>query len=79
MIELSANTAIMLYLSLTLAVILGVWCNNHYHTRKRKIVTSEQELHVCEYCHNAYLDEDFKDVTQCPQCKLYNKHNKHKK
>jgi uncharacterized paraquat-inducible protein A len=73
MIELSANTAMMLYLSITLTVILGTWIYQHYDSKKRKIVTSEHILHVCEYCHNAYLADDFKKVTQCPQCKLFNK------
>jgi uncharacterized paraquat-inducible protein A len=78
MIELTANTAVMLYLCLTLAVIMSLWLNHHYHSRRKKIVTAEHELHVCEYCHCAYLEDDFKDVTQCPQCKLFNKNNKYK-
>ena len=77
MIELSANTAIMLYLSLTLAIVLGLWFKHHYRSKRKKIVTTEQELHVCEYCHYAYLEEDIKEVTQCPQCQLFNKHSKH--
>lgn len=76
MIELSANTAVMLYLCLTLAILLGLWLKHHYYSRRKKIVTIEQELRVCEYCHFVYLDDDFKEVTQCPQCRLFNKYNK---
>ena len=76
MIELTANTAAMVYLFLTLTTILGLWILHHCQTRRKKIVTSEQELHICEYCHFVYLDEDFKNITQCPQCHLFNKHNK---
>lgn len=78
MIELSANTAVMLYLCLTLTVILGLWMYHHYDSRRKKIVTSEHELHICEYCHFVYLDEDFKEITSCPQCHLLNKNNKYK-
>ena len=79
MIELSANTAVMLYLCLTLTILLGLWSYHHYQSRRKKIVTSDYELHVCEYCHFAYLEADFKDITQCPQCKLLNKHNRYRK
>lgn len=79
MIELSANTAVMLYLCLTLTFLLGLWISQHYHTRTKKIVTSEHELHVCEYCHFAYLEANHKKITQCPQCHLFNKNNLFKK
>jgi hypothetical protein len=79
MIELSANTAFMLYLSLTLLTLLTLWLHHHYRSRHKKIVTSEHELHVCEYCHCAYLEQDFKAISQCPECKLFNKQNKYKK
>lgn len=75
MIELSTNTAVMLYLCLTLSILLGLWLYHHYQSKRKKIVTSEKELRVCEYCHFVYLDVDFKEVTQCPQCKLFNKRN----
>lgn len=78
MIELSANTAVMLYLSFTLVVILGLWLHHHYQSRRKKIVTTDHELYLCEYCHCAYLEADFKDITQCPECGLFNKNNKYK-
>lgn len=73
MIELTTNTAIMLYLSLTLSTLLGLWVYHHYSTRSKKVDISDQELHVCEYCHFAYLDEIETPITRCPQCKSYNK------
>lgn len=79
MIELSANTAVMLYLCLTLVTVLGLWLSHHYRSKRKKILSFDHELHVCEYCHCVYLEEDIKDVTQCPQCKLFNKNNKYKR
>jgi uncharacterized paraquat-inducible protein A len=68
MIALSFNTAFMLYLGFTLVILLAFWGYNHFRDRKRVIVTHEQKLIVCEFCHFAFLDKSFKDVNQCPQC-----------
>lgn len=73
MIELSSNTAIMLYLSLTLGVLLVFWGYHHYHSRRNKIEFVHNRLIVCEYCHTAYLDLVEKQVTQCPKCRSYNR------
>ena len=75
MIELTFNTLFMLYLSMTLAVILGIWIYSHYRMRKRTIFTTEHSLFICEYCHFAYLEDSIKKINQCPQCGLFNKHN----
>jgi len=79
MIELSTNTACMLYLGLTLAIVFGIWTYNHYNSRQQKIVIAEQELLVCEYCHFAYLGDLGKPLTQCPQCHSFNKSNRYRR
>lgn len=79
MIELTISTAIMLYLSLTLLIVLGFWGFHHYYARKKKIFSFEQALCQCEYCHYAYLEDSIKKVNQCPQCGLFNKHNLYNK
>lgn len=73
MIELAPSTAFMLYLAATLCFLLTTWMVHHWRTRQRKIITSSQKLFVCEYCQNAYLDDCTKPVTQCSQCKSYNR------
>ncbi len=73
MIELSTNTAVMLYLVVTLSAVLGMWIFHHYSTRKKKIILAAQELQVCEYCHFVYLIDLEKEITQCPQCRSFNK------
>ncbi len=73
MIELTPTAALTLYLSLTLAVVLGLWAYQHYKSRHKKLITAAHKLCVCEYCHFAYLGELGKEVTQCPQCQSYNK------
>jgi len=77
MIELTFSTAFMLYLSLTLSVVLGIWGVTHFSSRKKKILPEEKLLRVCEYCHYVYLEESHKDVNRCPQCLSYNKKNRY--
>jgi ribosomal protein L37AE/L43A len=79
MIELTFNTMFMLYLSMTLATVLGIWIYSHYRMRYRTIFTSENALFICEYCHFAYLEDSVRKINQCPQCGLFNKHNAYQK
>lgn len=74
-IELSPNTALMLYLLWTIAWLLGLWGFHHYRSKEKTILPDEQELFVCEYCRFVYLDDGYKKVTQCPQCLSFNKNN----
>lgn len=75
MIELSPNTALMLYLGGTLTVILGIWICHHYRIKKKKIFVDRQELLVCEYCQSVYLADSDLKVSKCPQCHSFNKSN----
>lgn len=74
MIELSASTAFMLYLGITLLVLLALWLYEHLQPRGHHILESTKPLLLtCEFCHHVYLEDPTKLVTQCPQCKSYNK------
>ncbi len=79
MIELTFNTLFILYLSLTLATVLGIWIYSHYRMRRRSIFTTEKALFICEYCHFAYLEDSVKQLNRCPQCDLFNKQNAYQK
>lgn len=78
MIELTPQAALMLYLLLTITFLLGLWTYSHYSTRRKKIFTAPKELYVCEYCTMVYMCEAHQSVTQCPECKSFNKGNKYK-
>ncbi|MGZ3633635.1 MAG: hypothetical protein ACXU9U_05945 [Parachlamydiaceae bacterium] len=73
MIEISETTAFMLYLCLTLGSVLGLWLQQHYSKKNRKINLNEEQLYICEYCQFCYLENQVKPVTRCPQCQSYNK------
>ncbi len=75
MIELTFCAAFMLYLSLTLTFVLGLWGYQHYRVRKKAIFFPEKNLLICEYCHYLYLDKDLKKISQCPQCRSFNQFN----
>lgn len=79
MIELTFNTIFILYLSLTLFIVLGIWIYSHYRVRHRTFFTTERALFVCEYCHFAYVEESVKYLNRCPQCGLFNKNNAYQK
>lgn len=72
MIEISSNTAIMIYLGVSIFSILAVWGWHHWSGKKKKIQLGEKKLVLCEFCHFAYLDNGIKKVTRCPQCQSYN-------
>lgn len=76
MIEVSATTALMLYLCLTLFVMLGLWAMQHYRTRKTEILPIEKNLQTCEFCHFAYLVEGTTPITKCPCCNSFNENKK---
>ena len=78
MIELTFNALFIIYLSVTMAIILGIWIYSHYRLRRRTFFSTEQALFVCEYCHFAYVEDSIKELNRCPQCGLYNKHNAYK-
>jgi ribosomal protein L37AE/L43A len=75
MIELTFNTVFMLYLSLTMALVLGIWIYSHYRMRNRTFFMTERALFICEYCHFAYVEDRMKQLNRCPQCGLFNKKN----
>lgn len=79
MIELTFITAFILYLGVTLIVIFGFWGYHHIQARRKKILSCEQDLFICEYCHFAYLEESRIKVNQCPQCGSYNKQNQYQR
>jgi len=71
-IEISPNTAVLLYLGLCLFIILAIWGWQHFSKRNKKLNLTEKKLVICEFCHYAYLDMGIKKVTKCPQCQSYN-------
>lgn len=75
MIELTPTAAFVLYLAITSAIILTMWTYHHFKSRNQVIVSADQTLFVCEYCHGTYLSDPIKTITRCPKCQCLNKPN----
>jgi hypothetical protein len=73
MIEVTFATAFILYLGFTLTIVLSIWAYSHYRGLQKPILSSEQELFICEYCHHTYLGDCIKTIHQCPRCGFFNK------
>ncbi|MDP1834539.1 MAG: hypothetical protein Q8K75_01290 [Chlamydiales bacterium] len=73
MIELSPDTAFLLYLGCTLVVLLGTWTYHVFRAGRRKLIIQEHQLQTCEYCAFAYLATRGVQISRCPQCKSLNK------
>lgn len=74
MFKVELGTAIYIYLFFffILACISNMILKlNKKH--KEKPVTLQQQVFRCPICTHVYLFETDKDITQCPQCKSYNK------
>lgn len=75
MISLSASGAIVLYLMFTLGTLFAFWIYHHFHSKNRVILSPQEELFLCEYCHSLYTEKSLKVVNRCPICQCLNKSN----
>jgi ribosomal protein L37AE/L43A len=73
MIEVNLATAFLLYLTVTLTGLFGIWIWSEWRGKTKEIVLPERLLIECEYCKRTYLKEASKKITQCPECSSYNK------
>ena len=72
MIELAPQTAIMIYLCIAIAVMLFLWIQQHFKTRKKTLVMDDKQLVTCEYCKCPYCAEIEKKISECPKCHSLN-------
>jgi hypothetical protein len=79
MIQISATLALTLYLSLFLLTLLLLWILHNKKKMKSLKIEPLTKLFVCEFCKYPYLDKSSKKITECPQCKSFNKENDYKK
>jgi hypothetical protein len=73
MIEVETTTALLLYLGLFLTICFGAWIFTHFKSCKKQAVPPFFLLLRCEYCHFNYLGKNGEKITQCPQCRSFNK------
>ena len=73
MIDISLYTAIALYGSIIIIGTLAMWIYTEVTAQRVHRVMETHNLWRCSFCGFAYLDDDAKEMSQCPQCGSLNR------
>ena len=73
MFSVSVSMAIFLYVMSALAIIFVLWISLEKKTTLPKYVREEADVWECSICAYTYVDSTHQEISQCPQCKSYNK------
>ncbi len=73
MLKLDVSSAVFLYLMSTLLVIFVMWIFFERKVVLPKFVREEADVWECAICSYTYVDSTHHEISQCPQCKSYNK------
>ncbi len=73
MFKLDVSSAVFLYLMSTLLVIFVMWIFFEKKAVLPKFVREEADVWECAICSYTYVDSTHHEISQCPQCKSYNK------
>lgn len=73
MFKLDISTAIFLYVTSALLVIFYLWVFFEKKAALPKFVRPEADVWECSICTHTYVDSIHREISQCPQCKSYNK------
>ncbi len=72
MIEITLNTAVLVYGAVILAGLLMLYMVSELRARHVYRVLEKQFLWRCAFCGFLYLDEDAAILSKCPRCESYN-------
>jgi hypothetical protein len=73
LIRVDVTTAIFLYLMSSLCVVFFLWIFFERKAILPKYVREEADVWECAICTYIYVDSTHHEISQCPQCKSYNK------
>lgn len=73
MLKLDVSTAVFLYLTVSLLVVFLLWVLFEKRTALPKYVREDANVWECAICAHTYVDSTHHEISQCPQCKSYNK------
>ena len=73
MIRLDVSLAVVLYVTSSLLVIFVLWVFFEKKVVLPKFVREEADVWECAICAYTYVDSTHHEISQCPQCKSYNK------
>ncbi len=73
MFRMDVTTAVFLYVMSALVLIFVLWILFEKRTALPKFVREEADVWECSICAYTYVDSTHHEISQCPQCKSYNK------
>ena len=73
MFRIDVSMAVFLYVMSSLAVIFLAWIFFERKAVLPKFVREEADVWECSICAYTYVDSMHHEISQCPQCKSYNK------
>lgn len=68
MIQLSLQTAVLLYAGILGAIVFVIWAYTEFTVRRPQRHLGRQFLWRCVFCSYLYLDESSEFYTECPRC-----------
>jgi ribosomal protein L37AE/L43A len=73
MLKMDVSTAIFFYVMSSLLAVFILWILFEKRTALPKYVREDANVWECSICAHTYVDSTHHDISQCPQCKSYNK------
>ena len=73
MIRVDVSTMVFLYVMSSLLVIFFLWIFFEKSAVLPKFIREEADVWECSICAYTYVDSTHTEISQCPQCKSYNK------
>ncbi|MBI2095002.1 MAG: hypothetical protein HYT89_02410 [Candidatus Omnitrophica bacterium] len=73
MFRLDVSTAVFFYLTSSLLAIFALWIFFEKKAALPKFVREKADVWECSICAYTYVDSRHHEISQCPQCKSYNK------
>ncbi len=73
MFRLDISVAIFLYVMSALVVLFILWVSFEKERAFPKFVREEADVWECLICAYTYVDSTHQEISQCPQCKSFNK------
>lgn len=73
MFQMDVSTLIFLYVTSSLVAIFLFWVAFERKAALPKFVREEADVWECVICGYTYVDSTHHEISQCPQCKSYNK------
>ena len=73
MFKIDVSTAVFLYVMSSLVVMFLLWIAFEKRAALPKYVREEANVWECRICTYTYVDSQHHEISQCPQCKSWNK------